>query len=119
MSWLLFSPSGRIGRQPFILSFLFWVAVIAFCLSKLIDADNSSDDSSAVVWTLAFTLTALASTISVFFLAFKRLHDIGFSGIFAIAVFVPILSFVTVIALMVWPGYNGPNQYGSAMNRPD
>lgn len=27
MMWLFFSPSGRIGRLPFLLAWLFWFAV--------------------------------------------------------------------------------------------
>ncbi len=115
MLWLFFSPSGRIGRQVFILSFLFWVALATFSLLKL---GFAKDDTKTVLWFLAFMAIALGSAVSLFFLSFKRLHDMGFPGPIALMSFVPAAYIIFVIALMVWPGQTEPNDYGAETNRP-
>jgi uncharacterized membrane protein YhaH (DUF805 family) len=35
MMWLFFSPSGRIGRLPFLLAWLFWFAVGSIFLAQM------------------------------------------------------------------------------------
>lgn len=119
MMWLFFSPRGRIGRQAYALSFLFWIALSAFSLTKLIIADNESNDTGAALWFLVTMALAGASAISTFFLSFKRLHDMGYPGPLALATFIPAVSILAVFALMILPGIVGPNQYGSFPDRPD
>ncbi len=115
MLWLFFSPSGRIGRQVFIFSFLFWVALATFSLLKL---GSTEDDAKTVIWFLVFMAVTLGSAISLFFLSFKRLHDMGYPGPIALLTFVPAVSIIFVIALMTWPGKADPNEFGAETNRP-
>ncbi|MCO6185565.1 DUF805 domain-containing protein [Rhizobium sp. L1K21] len=118
MTWLFFGHSGRIGRQPYILAFFFWVALSAFTITKLVIADQEGNDSGAATWFLATLVLTVASALSLFFLSFKRLHDLGLPGPLALSTFIPAVSILAVFALMVWPGTDGANQYGRLPNRP-
>ncbi len=110
MSWLFFSPSGRVSRLPYFLGWLFWAAVSGFVLSRVLA--HQGNDIPLALWTLILVITALVSTASIALLTIKRLHDIGYPGHLAICLFIPVLSPVLFLALCLWPGSEGPNEYG-------
>lgn len=116
MTWLFFSPSGRIGRLPFFLSWLFWFAVGCVFLMQVLK--NETEDTALALWTLALIVSGVLSTVSIAMLAIKRLHDIGYPGPLALCLFIPVLSPIVFIALCLWPGTKGENEFGSPSNGP-
>jgi uncharacterized membrane protein YhaH (DUF805 family) len=116
LMWLLYSPSGRIGRQPFAMSILLWLALQGVTVSQMFA--NQHRDGALALWTLALILVTLASVVSLFMLTIKRLHDIGYPAIGALLLLVPVASFLVLIALLIWPS-TPPNAYGRYTNRPE
>jgi uncharacterized membrane protein YhaH (DUF805 family) len=116
MTWLFFSPSGRIGRLPFLFSWLFWFAVGSIFLMQVLK--NEAEDTALALWTMALIVSGVLSTVSIAMLAIKRLHDIGYPGPLALCLFIPVLSPIVFIALCLWPGADGANEYGSRRNAP-
>ena len=110
MSWLFFSPSGRVSRLPYFLGWLFWAAMSGFVLTRMFA--NQGNDVALALWTLILVVDALVSTASIALMTIKRLHDIGYPGQLAICLFIPVLSPVLFLALCLWPGTDGPNDYG-------
>ncbi|WEX77815.1 DUF805 domain-containing protein [Sinorhizobium numidicum] len=116
MTWLFFSPSGRIGRLPFLLSWLFWFVIGGIFLMQTLK--NEEQDTALALWTLALIVSGVLSTVSIAMLAIKRLHDIGYPGPLALCLFIPVLSPIVFVALCLWPGTQGENEYGRHRNGP-
>ncbi|OHV73218.1 DUF805 domain-containing protein [Ensifer sp. LCM 4579] len=117
MAWLFFSPSGRIGRLPFFLSWLFWLFTGGFLLAQVLKYEGQ--DAPLALWTLALVASGFLSTVSLVMLAIKRLHDIGYPGPLALCLFIPVLSPIVFIALCLWPGAEGSNEFGGRRNGPN
>lgn len=117
MQWLFFSPSGRIGRQPFLLGWLFWLTILSCAFARILA--NETDPGALTLWVILTVVTGIASTASVFLLTVKRLHDIGQPGMLALFLFLPVISPVMVLALCFWPGDAGPNDFGHRANEPN
>ncbi len=114
--WLFFGFSGRVSRLAYFLAGLFLAVIQAFLLYRLtLVAEASAAES---FWASLFWVAVVVSIWSNVALGIKRLHDMGRPGIFAVALFIPVLSIVAFIALCLFPGEPGPNRYGSAPNRP-
>jgi uncharacterized membrane protein YhaH (DUF805 family) len=116
MTWLFFSPSGRIGRLPFFLSWLFWVFIGGVLLMQLLKYEEQ--DAASALWTMALIVSGFVSTVSIVMLAIKRLHDIGYAGPLALCLFIPVLSPIAFLALCLWPGTQGANEFGGHRNGP-
>ncbi|WP_104662681.1 DUF805 domain-containing protein [Ensifer adhaerens] len=116
MTWLFFSPSGRIGRLPFFLSWLFWFLIGGFMVARMVA--NEGNETALAIWTLLFVVSSLVSLPSIAMLAIKRLHDIGYPGPLSLTLFIPVLSPVVFIALCLWPGDQGPNEFGAHSDEP-
>lgn len=116
MTWLFFSPSGRIGRLPFFLSWLLWLVLGGIILMQMLKYEDQ--DAALALWTLAMIGSGVASTVSIAMLAIKRLHDIGYPGPLALCLFIPVLSPIVFIALCLWPGAPGANEFGGRRNGP-
>lgn len=116
MTWLFFSPSGRIGRLPFFLSWLFWLFAGGLLLAQVLKYEGQ--EAPLALWTLALIASGLVSTVSLVMLAIKRLHDIGYPGPLALCLFIPVLSPIVFIALCLWPGTKGANEFGGDRNAP-
>ncbi len=111
VGWLLFSREGRIQRKTYALAAGFLVLVQMFAFIKVGISPMGSDTQS--FWVSAFIVVFLISIWSIIALSVKRVHDIGFSGIMAIALIVPPLVIVAFLALCFWPGDPKTNQYGA------
>ncbi len=72
----------------------------------------------SALWSALFLAAFLASLWSNIALAVKRLHDFGKPGLAAGLLFVPIISFVALFVLCLFPGDPGPNRYGERTNAP-
>lgn len=110
MKWLFFSPSGRLGRLPYFLGWLFWVATSGFVLTRMFA--NEDDSGALAFWTFILIAGGLVSTVSIIMMTIKRLHDMGYPGALALCLFIPVISPVIFIALCLWPSNAGANEYG-------
>jgi len=116
IGWLLFSPSGRCGRQTFALGWLFWMMVNSGVLTKLLTA--AEDDPSMGLWSTVFFATFGLSAISTLMLTIKRVHDLGLPGVMALSIFVPGVSLVVLVLLCVWPTTDNADRYGARRDWP-
>lgn len=117
VGWLFFSPSGRAGRQVFILGWLFWMMVNSYTLTK---ATLSQDEDGAMpVWGFVFLVTVVLSVASAIMLTIKRLHDVGLPAPVSVLMMVPILSFAFLFVLCLWPSAAGPNRFGREPDWPN
>ena len=116
LRWFFFGMSGRIGRLPYILGNLFFVAVTGLIVYRLMVVPADSREIN--LWSLLFILllpTLLWTSIAM---AVKRLHDINLHGAVAVCLFVPAVSLVAMLVLCFWPGTPGGNDYGDETNEP-
>jgi len=116
MAWLFFSPSGRIGRKTYTLAVLFWVCVTAMAVQGTTAAPEAS--ASETLFALAGLTILLAGSVSLIMLAIKRFHDLGYPAMLAILLFVPILSLIVLLFLVVFPSQPQPNPYGDITDAP-
>lgn len=116
VAWLFFSPSGRAGRQTFILGWLFWLMLNSFALAKL--ALVPEDDDLLPLYSLMFLSSMGCSIVSAMMLSIKRLHDMGMPGLIALLILVPALSVVMLLVLCLWPSARNANTYGGATDWP-
>lgn len=114
--WLLFSPSGRIGRQAYVMSVLLWIMLQGVAVSLMLTFENTSQ-AGLVLSTVALVILSLASFVSFIMLSIKRLHDMGFPAPFVLLLFVPVASLIAFGVLLFWPSAP-PNDFGRYPNRP-
>lgn len=70
------------------------------------------------MWSVLFLIAFLVSLWSNIALAVKRLHDFDKNGLAAGMLFVPIISFIALFVLCLFPGNPGPNRFGQRTNAP-
>ncbi|MCR6500778.1 DUF805 domain-containing protein [Shinella sp. CPCC 101442] len=116
LTWLFFGWSGRLSRAPFALGWAFWLMLLSAALTQIIVVPK--EDPSFLFWSFVFVGVGIASTVSSILLTIKRLHDMNLPVPLIICLFIPAISFFALIAFLVWPGTDGPNQYGRVPNRP-
>jgi uncharacterized membrane protein YhaH (DUF805 family) len=113
--WLLFSPSGRIGRQPFVMSMLLWLALLGIAIALMVKFEHQ--ETGLILSALALVILSLGTFVSLLMLSIKRLHDMGFPAIFVLLLFIPVASLFALIAFLFWPSAP-PNHFGKFTNRP-
>ncbi|CAN0653800.1 DUF805 domain-containing protein [Nitratireductor aquimarinus] len=116
ISWLFLGFSGRVSRAAFFLAGLLLAVLQALVLYRFTLAPEGSGASG--VWALLFWGMFMLSAFSSVALGVKRLHDFGKSGMFAFALFVPMVSILAFIVLCLYPGDPGANEYGERTNAP-
>ncbi len=116
VAWLFFSPSGRAGRQVFILGWLFWMVLNCYTVASL--ALHQEDEEMFRLFSVLFFAGVTVSVASTMMMSIKRLHDMGLPGILVFVLFVPAVSFVMLFVLCLWPSAPGPNAYGPAPDWP-
>ena len=116
LTWLFFRFSGRVSRAAYFLAGLLLAIVQAFLLYRFTLVEQESGAGQG--WALAFWIMMIVSVWANVALSVKRLHDIGKTGLMAIALFIPLVSIVAFIALCLIPGNPGPNRYGKHPNAP-
>lgn len=114
--WLFFGTSGRVSRLVYFLAGLLLAVIQAFFLYRMVMAQEAG--MSGTFWENGFTVTFFISLWSNVALGIKRLHDFDRPGIFAAALFIPVLSIAAFIALCLFPGDQGPNKHGQQTNSP-
>jgi uncharacterized membrane protein YhaH (DUF805 family) len=114
LSWLLLSLNGRISRGIYWLAYFFLMSVTAVLVGQMIGGEHAS----LFVLAQAIGPFVIIGTIYAnLAISVKRLHDIGYSGFLAIAMFIPIVNFAFTIWIGILPGTAGPNPYGQAPDR--
>ena len=116
LTWFFFGWSGRLSRVPFALGWAFWLMLLSAALARILIVPK--EDPSFLLWSFIFVGVAIVSTVSSVLMTVKRLHDMNLPVPLIICLFVPAISFFALIVFLVWPGTNGPNQYGELPNRP-
>lgn len=117
---------GRIARLRFFLGY--FVAVIPLLamvtlwgIVNLISSSLGVSDASSVplvdfinrLIPFVIGLSVLLFFVGYFFLAIRRLHDLGYSGWFILLLFVPYLNLALILYLLFARGESGPNKYGN------
>jgi uncharacterized membrane protein YhaH (DUF805 family) len=113
--WLFFGLKGRISRSVYWLACLFLIALNSVLIGQLVGGEEAS------YFRLAQALgpfVIIATLYSNFVVAAKRLHDIGYTGLFALAIFIPLVNLAFTIWAGLIPGTAGPNKHGAAPDRP-
>jgi len=109
--WLLFGLKGRISRHVYWLTYLIIIAVQSAVLSQIVGEEEASlHPLAASVGPIVLAVT-LFVTLAV---SVKRLHDVGYGGFLAVALFIPFVNIGFTIWLGILPGTPDPNQYGDA-----
>jgi uncharacterized membrane protein YhaH (DUF805 family) len=111
---LFFLFKGRVSRAAFFLAGLLLVVIQLFVVYRFTLVPQETAESQ--LWASLFSVTFLVSIWANVALGVKRLHDLGRPGIFAVVLFIPVISIVAFIALCLMPGEPGPNRYGSDTN---
>lgn len=114
--WLFFGFSGRVSRAPYFLAGLLLSVFQAFPLYQFTLAPEESGVGQ--FWASLFWAVFFLSVWSYVALGVKRLHDFGKPGLFAVALFIPMVSILTFVVLCLYPGDVEANEYGRDTNAP-
>ena len=117
MSWLFFSPSGRVSRQPYVMALLFWMVLQMIAVSQMFTGDRLHSDALIALATLSLIVVSLLTFVSMIMLTIKRVHDMGYPGTLAFLIFLPVVSFFALICFLFWPS-GPPNDFGDYPNCP-
>lgn len=115
VTWALFGLKGRIRRATYALGvalvFSLWWVVMA----QMFAAPEGS--SRLNLWAAALGIVMFASAYCIYALAHKRLHDLGYRGVYALLLVVlqfisPGYGWMPYVVLALIPGEEGDNAYG-------
>jgi uncharacterized membrane protein YhaH (DUF805 family) len=98
----LFSFSGRIGRQAYVLGQMFLLSLFAVVVARILAVRGQ--EYPTTLWGLALLALLPAAIWAMLALTVKRLRDTGWPAPLALVLFVPTAKLVLVLALMAWPG---------------
>jgi uncharacterized membrane protein YhaH (DUF805 family) len=107
--WLFFGLKGRISRRVYWLSYALLICLNAVVVGQLLGDEQASFSRLAQAIGPFVILVTVYSNVAV---SVKRLHDVGYSGFLALAMFVPLVNFGFTIWIGMLPGTAGPNAYG-------
>jgi uncharacterized membrane protein YhaH (DUF805 family) len=104
---LLFSFNGRIGRAQYLLG----LAIVLVGLFLGLGAIGAALHGTGLD-ALGMIILVVLFFWAKFAIAAKRLHDLGKSGFWCLALFVPVVGFVVLLMFLFVPGEEYDNQYG-------
>lgn len=110
LMWLFFSFAGRIARKSFGIGVLFLVFPQVFIVIQLIKNEQNPD--ALAFWGFMILLVWGAALWSLLALSAKRLHDLGVTGWLSILVFIPAVSWLFLLALVIIPSSRETNEHG-------
>jgi uncharacterized membrane protein YhaH (DUF805 family) len=113
--WTLFGLKGRISRRVYWLSLALIVSVQSVVLAQLVGGPEASFNRLAAT---AWPPMLAASLYCTFALSVKRLHDIGYAGFLALAIFIPVVNLAFSIWVGLIPGVPAANQFGNRIDTP-
>jgi uncharacterized membrane protein YhaH (DUF805 family) len=112
---LMFSFSGRINRAAYWLATLIQAAVLfgaAIVLELVGSLSYLAPGAIGAIFMLIILLAFALATTSQLAALVKRSHDLGYSWLFLLLLFVPIIALWANIMLWFARGSTGPNGYG-------
>jgi len=115
VAWALFSLKGRIRRATYGWGFAFIFCCWWVCISQGIALKEAGGDLG--FWAIMTGVVVIASSYSLYALAHKRLHDLGFRGIYAL-LYIPLsilaspIATIVFFALAFFPGQEHENAFG-------
>ncbi len=112
LSWLFFGFTGRIRRATYVWSAVFFVAIYTYVVVQIVQTPE--DSALFGLWGLVMFAVLVVSAWAGIALSAKRLHDLGYSGLFALIMFFPMVSILFFALLCVWPGEPVPNRFGES-----
>ena len=103
---MFFRSDGRLNRMRYFLRSMVLgiIMLVIDFVAYLIDPDFGA---------IVISLLPLAFMPSSVMLNIRRLHDLNYSGWFAIIAFIPIINLAIGLMLTFIPGTPGPNKYGA------
>lgn len=112
----LFMFDGRLGRTAFAVGTILTGSAAGICALQLLlhVFVKIPFDATSVIQGIGLVLGLWAMVA----LAWKRLHDIGRSGVFGTLMVVPFVSYALFAILMFLPGEQGANRFGPAPQKP-
>ena len=116
---------GRMSRRNFILGQLLLIVVVLFPILLVFKGNFSLDNFLKNTDQLITVLLIIApiSLLFQFICAFRRLHDIGQSGLWALLLFssllfIPLVDMALLIYISYKKGDTQDNKYGTPDTRP-
>jgi uncharacterized membrane protein YhaH (DUF805 family) len=109
--WALFSYRGRLGRKSYFLGGLLMLVVHIYIILNLVQVDRNNREMMAV-WGFVLIGFWFVSLLAVLALTVKRLHDLNLSGAWAILLFIPAVTVIFVVFIMLKPGSRQNNAHG-------
>jgi uncharacterized membrane protein YhaH (DUF805 family) len=114
LAWLFFALQGRVSRRVYWLAYLFLIALDSAVLGQVISPEASLHQAAQVGWPFLVLVTLYCN----FAVAVKRLHDCGYTGLFALALFVPLVNLAFSIWVGILPGVPAANRFGATVDAP-
>jgi uncharacterized membrane protein YhaH (DUF805 family) len=116
LKWLFFGFSGRIARQSFIFACLFQLVLMGLAVYQsaqgvAVMEAGGSDTRLILAGFLSMVVIAF-NFWSILALSIKRLHDLNHPWQLVIVVFIPALTWLALLYLMIRPGYHKANEHG-------
>lgn len=114
--WALFGLSGRLNRAEYWWSQALLISSALIALYSLVGRSVTVSDNGMLLVDASsrpgiYFIATITSYIS-FAVAVKRLHDLGLSGLLAVATLIPMLNIMTLFVLGLMPGARSANRYG-------
>ena len=97
----VFTFHGRAKRAEYVWFSLFATFLAAFAILPFAQSG----------WYPYWRVGALLLTLPSFALTVRRVHDIGISGWFALAILVPVFGLLVTLVLMIWKSQPGQNRF--------
>lgn len=107
----MFKFKGRTSKKDFGLAFLLNL-VVSFLVLYSVQLTKILPDSATTIFGFLYFIYYILVVIALVSLYARRLHDMNKSGLWAICLFIPVLSFILFIIALFGKGTNGTNIYG-------
>jgi uncharacterized membrane protein YhaH (DUF805 family) len=92
---------------------LFLAALIVGGISQYFGGGPDAPTPLNVLGLFVEIAAALVILIPFWAVVVRRLHDLGRSGLWALVLALPIVGWLGLVVVGVWPGVNGDNRFGA------
>ena len=113
--WLFFSLKGRVSRRIYWLAYIVVICIQSVILAQLVGEEQASFHSLVAGTAPVLLMVTIYWTVA---LSVKRLHDVGYGGFLAAALFIPLVNVAFTIWIGILPGSPDPNSYGAGPDMP-
>jgi len=110
LPWLFFGVKGRIARKSYCLAILFMFVLLFLTVYWAVQAE---DDPFRLTFSgFAFIAVMIFNLWSILALSIKRLHDLNMPVALVILIFVPMVTWIAVLFLMIKASHPEANEHG-------